>query len=127
MTRKLLFSVTIGDCKVETFTCGGHGGAGKDTSNNGVRVTHPPSGATGKSCDHRSQLENKRAAFKRMATDYKFLTWVREEVFEAVIIDEAQINRNVDRLMAPENIATHTRDEYGDWHRVDENWKRIED
>jgi hypothetical protein len=38
--RKLLFSVTIKDCDVQSFTVGGNGGGGKDTSNNGIRVIH---------------------------------------------------------------------------------------
>lgn len=40
MDKQLLFSVTIKDCRVDTFTVGGNGGSGKDTSNTGVRVTH---------------------------------------------------------------------------------------
>lgn len=38
--KTLLFSVTVEDCDVQTFTVGGNGGSGKDTSNTGVRVTH---------------------------------------------------------------------------------------
>lgn len=77
MPRKLLFSVSIKDCKVETFTCGGKGGSGKDTSNNGVRVRHEPSGAVGEARDSRNQLQNKRAAFKRMASTPGFRSWCR--------------------------------------------------
>ena len=41
--KKLLFSVTIKDCKVESFTAGVKaGGGGKDTSNNAIRITHCP-------------------------------------------------------------------------------------
>lgn len=38
--KHLLFSVTINDCNVDTFTVGGKGGSGKDTSQTGIRVTH---------------------------------------------------------------------------------------
>lgn len=38
--RTLLFSVTIADCEVGTFTVKGPGGGGKDTSRTGIRVTH---------------------------------------------------------------------------------------
>lgn len=38
--KVLLFSVTIKDCDVGTFTVKGPGGGGKDTSQTGVRVTH---------------------------------------------------------------------------------------
>lgn len=38
--KRLLFSVTIADCDVKTFTVKGPGGGGKDTSQTGIRVTH---------------------------------------------------------------------------------------
>jgi protein subunit release factor A len=38
--KKLLFTITIKDCRVDSFTVGGNGGSGKDTSNTGARVTH---------------------------------------------------------------------------------------
>jgi hypothetical protein len=38
--KELLFSVTIKDCEVQTFTVKGPGGGGKDTSQTGVRVIH---------------------------------------------------------------------------------------
>ena len=43
--KHLLFSVTRKDLIRQTFTVGGHGGGGKDTSNSGVRLIHPLSGA----------------------------------------------------------------------------------
>lgn len=38
--KHLLFSVTLEDCEVQTFTVGGNGGSGKDTSQTGVRIIH---------------------------------------------------------------------------------------
>lgn len=77
--KKLLFSVTIKDCRVDTFTVGGRGGSGKDTSNTGVRITHLDSGAVGISSDTRSQRKNKELAFERMANSTKFKTWHKIE------------------------------------------------
>lgn len=75
--KKLLFSITPKDCELQTFTVGGHGGAGKDTSNTGVRWIHAPSGAVGECREERSQLQNKRIAWKRMAESPKMQKWLR--------------------------------------------------
>jgi protein subunit release factor B len=76
-SRKPLFSVHISDCRVDTFTVGGNGGGGKDTSNTGVRITHEPSGAVGRAVDARSQFKNKQLALKRLASTPEFRSWVK--------------------------------------------------
>jgi len=38
--KHLLFSVTIKDCKVETFSVSGAGGQRRDKKQTGVRITH---------------------------------------------------------------------------------------
>lgn len=112
---KLLFSVTIKDCEVSTFTVGGHGGAGKDTSNTGVQVTHRPSGATGRSTETRSQLKNKQTAFKRMAESKKFQTWARTKATEC---NPSVIELMVEESMDPKNLKIEVRDENGKWAPV---------
>lgn len=67
MTRQLMFSVTIKDCEVQTFRSGGKGGQNQNKRDTGVRIIHHPSGARGEARDERSQLQNKRLAFTRMA------------------------------------------------------------
>ena len=67
MTRQLMFSVTMKDCELQTFRCGGKGGQNQNKRDTGVRIIHHPSGARGEARDERSQLQNKRLAFKRMA------------------------------------------------------------
>lgn len=62
-----MFSVTVKDCEVQTFRCGGKGGQNQNKRDTGVRIIHHPSGARGEARDERSQLQNKRLAFKRMA------------------------------------------------------------
>lgn len=94
--REKIFSVTIKDCKVETFRAGGKGGQNQNKRDTGVRIKHPPSGAVGEARDGRSQLQNKRKAFKRMAESKVFQTWIRRV---ALGIDVA-----VDEAMAPENL-----------------------
>lgn len=62
-----MFSVTMKDCELQTFRCGGKGGQNQNKRDTGVRIIHHPSGARGEARDERSQLQNKRLAFKRMA------------------------------------------------------------
>lgn len=76
MSKELAFSVTIKDCTVQTFRSGGKGGQNQNKRDTGVRIIHEPSGAVGESREHRTQLENKRAAFRRMAEHGKFRAWV---------------------------------------------------
>ena len=114
-TRKL-FSVSIKDCKVYTFTVGGNGGAGKDTSNTGVRVVHIASGAVGIGVDHRSQLKNKIDAFQRMAKSSIFMAWVRKVAAE--IQTGKTLDERVDESMQPENLRIEYRGENG-WEDVD--------
>lgn len=87
-TKKPLFSVFAKDCEWSFFTVGGHGGSGKDTSNTGVRVVHPPSGAIGTARESRSQLQNRRLAFARMAKTRAFKVWAQRVAANAPSIEE---------------------------------------
>ena len=78
-TRTPLFSVTLDDCRVETFSVSGAGGQHRDRTSNGVRITHEPSGATGRGVESRSQLTNKREAFKKMAASPQFQFWASQK------------------------------------------------
>ena len=72
-------SVTIHDCEVQHFRSGGKGGQNQNKRDTGARVIHHPSGARGESREERSQLQNKRAAFKRMVDSKEFQLWLRIE------------------------------------------------
>jgi protein subunit release factor B len=80
--RELLFSVTLADCDVDTFRCGGNGGQNVNKRDTGVRVTHRASGARGQATDERSQLQNKKLAFRRMAESKLFSAWVARQSHE---------------------------------------------
>lgn len=107
--------VTIDDCRVDTFTVGGHGGAGKDTSNTGVRITHPPSGAVGVATDTRSQAKNKQLAFNRMGRNDAFSKWVRVEM--ARLASGKTVDEVVDEQMRPQNLHIEVRGGDGRWTR----------
>lgn len=78
--REHVLSITIDDCEVQTFRAGGKGGQNQNKRDTGVRVVHRASGAVGESREHRTQLENKRAAFRRMADSPKMRFWIHERV-----------------------------------------------
>ena len=80
--RQLLLSVTLADCDVDTFRAGGPGGQNQNKRNTGVRVTHRASGAVGTAREERSQLQNKKLAFKRMAESALFKAWVARQSHE---------------------------------------------
>lgn len=99
MTRSKVLSVTIKDCEVQTFRSGGKGGQNQNKRDTGARVIHKESGAVGESREHRTQLENKRAAFKRMAESAKFKIWLNKKLYGHVEIErqvQAQMNRAKD-------------------------------
>jgi len=81
MSKELAFTVTHKDCRMQTFRSGGKGGQNQNKRDTGVRFIHDPSGATGESREHRTQLENKRAAFKRMTEDPKFRIWINMRLY----------------------------------------------
>lgn len=73
-------SLTVRDCTMQTFRSGGKGGQNQNKRDTGVRIIHPPSGAVGESREHRTQLENKRAAFRRMAGHPKLTFWIHSRL-----------------------------------------------
>lgn len=98
--RKKVCTVTIKDCDVQTFRAGGPGGQKQNKTNSGVRIKHRASGAVGESREHRTQLQNKRSAFQRMARTAEFTRWAK---VEAGIV-EVIIDQWVDDQMKPENL-----------------------
>jgi protein subunit release factor B len=112
--RELLFSVTLKDCTVQTFTAGGPGGQHQNTSNTAVRIIHRASGATGESREHRSQLQNKKAAFRRMAESKKFQTWVNKQAWGNPEPPEKRVEKDMD----PSNLLIMARAD-GKWKIID--------
>jgi protein subunit release factor A len=101
--KKLLFSVTMKDLEMQTFTVGGHGGGGKDTSNSGVRLIHKASGAVGEGRDHRSNTRNRQDALVRLANTKEFKQWHRVEcakrMGQQIPETPEQIKARIDRMV----------------------------
>ncbi len=110
--RKPIVSVTIADCRVDTFRGSGKGGQARNTRDTGVRVTHEPSGATAESENARGQLDNKRTAFGKMVRSKKFQDWLRIET--SFRITHRSIDDIVDEQMDPRNLKSEVRVE-GKW------------
>lgn len=111
-TKRKLFSVTIHDCRVDTFRSGGKGGQNQNKVETGVRVVHEPSGAVGESREERSQLQNKRNAFVRMANTKRFQDWCR---LTAAKMNGFDIDAKVAADMDPKNLRVEGKDEHGRW------------
>lgn len=114
-TKRKLFSVTIKDCRVDTFTVGGHGGSGKDTSNTGVRILHLASGASGRAVESRSQFTNKETAFRRMAETPEFQRWARVEASRLMTA------KTIDDIVLEELHPSKLRVEY----RTEKGWEIV--
>ncbi len=103
MPKQLLFSVTMKDLEMQTFSVGGHGGGGKDTSNSGVRLVHPPSGAVGEGREARSNTLNRRSAFTKLAASKEFQRWHKAEcarrLGRAFMETPEQILSRVDKMI----------------------------
>lgn len=101
--RKLLFSVTMKDLEMQTFSVGGHGGGGKDTSNSGVRLIHKASGAVGEGREHRSNTQNRKDAFLRLVNSQKFKVWHKAETARRMGLrgeTPEEVMARVDRMIA---------------------------
>jgi protein subunit release factor B len=113
--RKPLFSITIKDCEIQTFRSGGKGGQNQNKVESGVRIIHHPSGARGESREERSQLMNKRNAFRRMGESKQFKSWARNMALK--MRGQKTIEDRVNEQMAAENLRIETQ--------VDGKWKPV--
>ena len=114
MTRSLLFSISIKDCRVDTFRAGGKGGQNANKVEAGVRIVHEPSGAVGEGRDTRDQLHNKRSAFRRMVASPTFQTWLRNQI--NLRLGQQTVEQIVDTWMQPENLKIEVNEGEG-WIR----------
>lgn len=120
--REKLFTVTTSDCKFSYFTAGGKGGQNQNKVASACRVTHPPSGAVGESREYRHQLENKRAAWKRMVEHPKMKPWIQMESSRLLGIED-KINKTVDEAMLHKNLKIEIKNTDGLW--IEDNSEQV--
>lgn len=111
-----LFSVTLADCEIQTFRSGGPGGQHQNKTESGVRIIHPASGARGESRQERSQLQNKKLAFRHMTEHPKFKIWLNREIFRRYGKPSPEEQAKQD--MIPDNLKVEVR-ENGKWEIED--------
>jgi hypothetical protein len=104
MPREKLFTVTIHQCDVQTFRAGGPGGQNQNKRDTAVRIVHTPSGAVGESREARTQRENKKLAFRRMAESRAFQGWARRAAIGLRPVEEV-----VEESMKPENLKVEVK------------------
>ena len=110
---ELLFSVTASDCRWDYFRGTGKGGQKRNKTSSGVRCTHVASGAIGQSDDTRSQHQNKRIAFQRMAESDRFRAWHKIECARRMDDEQAALAR-VEESMKSWNLRVEGRED-GKW------------
>ncbi len=79
---KSIFPVTRKDLRIDTFCSGGPGGQHQNKTHSGVRFTHVATGISAECRDTRSQLENRKRAFRKLAE--RLLAEERLRTFESI-------------------------------------------
>lgn len=100
--KQKIFSITREDCDWFYYRGSGKGGQNRNKTDTAVRVVHRASQAVGTAQDERSQLQNKRLAFKRMAATEKFKNWVKVETARRSgmkILSEEELQQKVKEEM----------------------------
>lgn len=111
---KLLFSVTAADCEWSYTKGTGAGGQKRNKTSSAVHCTHRPSGAHGYSESSRSQLDNKRDAFRKMAETAEFKTWHRLETNRRTGV-EAEIERKVEQELKRVRVEIREDGVWTEW------------
>ena len=115
--KQLLFSVTAKDCEWDYTRGSGKGGQKKNKTSSAVRCSHLKSKAVGEAEDSRSQVENKKTAFRRMVETPEFKMWIKIEVSRK-LGREKIIQRKVEEAMEITNLKLEIKDEKGKWKKV---------
>ena len=117
MKRQLLYSLRKKDFKLQTFRSGGPGGQHQNKTDSGVRIIHSDSGGVGESREHKSQIQNRKAAFKRLIEHPKFMLWHTRKCNE--VITGQTLEQRVKEMMKLKNLKVEIINEEGKW----EEWK----
>lgn len=108
--RKKVLSLTQRDFVFEVTKGSGPGGQHRNTASTAVRCKHPASGAVGYSQKERSQLLNKRLAFKRVTETKEFQSWVSKQI-SLDLVSEQEIEAKVRHQMNPKNLKVEVQED----------------
>ncbi len=107
MKKELLFSVTKKDLKVDWYSGKGAGGQHRNKHQNCCRIRHKDSGAIATAGEERNRKTNLEKALKRLTETVKFKLWINRRVYEVSEqskTDKAEIERQIEEAMKPENL-----------------------
>lgn len=119
--KELILSLRKSDFIVTFFKSSGPGGQHRNKTSTACRIVHPASGARAEAAEHKSQDQNKKAAWARLRETDTFQMWLRKAIADASLTSdqrralERTINERVERQMAPDLIVTEVQDERGNW------------
>lgn len=111
--KQLMFSITKKDFKITYFSGQGAGGQHRNRHNNCVRLHHPESGVTVQATEHKSLMQNKTLAFKRLVANKAFNSWLK--IMSSLMLKDGKtIDEIVEEQMRDENLKIEKRVE-GKW------------
>ena len=111
--REKILSITAKDFDWTPIRSGGPGGQHRNKVETGIRVSHKPSGAKAEAVEERSQLMNRREAFRRITSDPRFMSWLTIRISEVNGMPTPE--EVVEKMMADENLRVEVKDERGRW------------
>jgi len=122
--RELLVSLTRNDFELQTFRSGGPGGQHQNKRDSGVRIIHRASGARGESREKRSQVQNKRLAFTRLAETDEFQAWIKRAAAKAAMSagDKQRVRREIRQSVMAQMRSENLCIEYV----IDDEWREDE-
>ena len=109
MRKKPLLTLTKKDFEITFFSGKGAGGQHRNKHQNCVRIHHVESGVTVTGTEQKSRMQNQKTAFRRLANNPKFLTWLKIKS-----IHEQELQDKIKDMMKEENLKIETFKD-GEW------------
>jgi len=113
MAKEILFTLTAKDFEFTYSKGSGPGGQKRNKTSTKVQCLHRPSGAVGVSDETRSQHQNKRLAFEKMAKSEAMKKWSRIEAAK-VTGEHARIEEKIEYELK-HNVRGEVKDDKGRW------------
>ena len=110
-----VLTLTRKDFQIEFLKGSGKGGQNRNKRETAVRIRHIASGQEVYCCEERSQLQNLRKAFERIAERMK--PWLKLQSLRK-LHQEREIEEKVDRAMMRENLRIEAQTEDG-WREIE--------
>jgi hypothetical protein len=114
--KKLLFSVTKKNLKIDHFSGSGAGGQYRNKHQNCIRLHHPDSGTIVTGQSNRERRSNMREAFNNLVKHPKFKMWHCRKIHE--INAGKTIEQLVSDQMESKNIKIEGKNKSGQWREL---------